>query len=152
MSDEETQMHIDIEREALEYMKRRDDADRILVSNLIRERDEARVLVETLTEELENRIKAEIDAEQAPIKEALLSIAEAEARGYERGVREAAIAARQYKIIADQKFESVLSRAQAGVKNLSLAGACAVGMLHMSEGIEAAILALLEKPTETKQP
>ena len=62
---------------------------------LIRQRDDARA-------ELENRIKAEIDAEQAPIKEALFSIAEAEARGFERGVR---AAAKVVEVTAD-KFSS----------------------------------------------
>ena len=65
--------------------------------------------------------------------------------GREAGIREAAEAARRYTVVADQKFDDVLAKAQAGVKNLSLAGACATGMMHMAEGIERAILALLEK-------
>lgn len=66
-------------------------------------------------------------------------------RGREAGIRDAAQTARRYTVVADQKFDDVLAKAQAGVKNLSLAGACATGMMHMAEGIERAILALIDK-------
>lgn len=97
---------------------------------IIRERDEAR---------------AERDA-----MEAVLSVYEA--RGYRRGVEDAIGVARRCVVTADQKFEGVFAKAKAGVKDLSLAGACAFGMLHMAESIQAVILALLEQtePGEKK--
>ena len=63
-----------------------------------------------------------------------------------KALEDALSAVRQCKITADQKFDNVFSQAQRGVKNLSLAGALAFGMLHMAESIETAIRALERKP------
>ena len=63
-----------------------------------------------------------------------------------KALEDALSAVRQCKITADQKFESTLAQARRRVKNLSLAGACAVGMLHMAESIEEALRALERKP------
>jgi hypothetical protein len=93
----------------------------------IRERDEARTEIERLKTYIANNVS--------------LSKAEAEARGYEGGVREAAKVAQKHLAYVpnhhpDEPMEDLVAQ---GYGNAAL-------------NIEHAILALLEKPTETKQP